>query len=250
MEKFDLKKYLIRHKNTNIDFYRFPGNYGDSFIWHGTIKLLEQLNIVADYTELDSNPLNDVLLIDGGGNLVDYYSDVRNFLEKKKELYKEIIILPHTIYGENQKKLLNSFNNNVVIFCREMISYTFAKKYATKCQVYLWHDCAFYNDFSNLSVKGKGILNAYRKDIESARDKIPEDNSDLSYNGYAKKPLDNFLNRINEFEVVNTDRLHVGIVAALLGKTVNLYSNSYFKNHAVYEYSMSRFPNVKFIETL
>lgn len=250
MEEFDLKKYLVRYKNTNVDFYRFPGNYGDSFIWHGTIKLLEQLNIVVDYTELDSNLQNDVLLIDGGGNLVDYYSDVRSFLEKKKDLYKEIIILPHTIYGETQRKLLNSFNNNVVIFCREMTSYAFAKKYAGRCQVYLWHDCAFYNDFSNLMIKGRGILNAYRKDIESIKDKIPEDNFDLSYNGYAKKPLDSFLNKINKFEVVNTDRLHVGIVAALLGKKVNLFSNSYYKNKAVFDYSLARLPNVKFIETL
>jgi len=250
MEEYDLKKYLIKYKNSNVDFYRFPGNYGDSFIWHGTIKLLEQLNIGVNYTEIDSNILNDVLFIDGGGNLVDYYSDVRNFLEKKKELYKEIVILPHTIYGENQKKLLNSLNNNVVIFCREMSSFVFVKKYANKCQVYMWHDCAFYNDFSNIKIKGKGILNAFRKDIESARDKILEDNFDLSYNGYAKKPLDQFLNKINEFEVINTDRLHVGIVGALLGKTVNLYPNSYFKNRAVYESSLINIPNVKFIETI
>lgn len=249
MEK-NLKEYLGKYKNKKVDFFRFNGNYGDSFIWHGTISLLEQLNIRVDYVDTDSDISNEVLFIDGGGNLVDYYSDVRNFLEKKKDLYKEIVILPHTIYGENQKKLLGSLNNNVVIFCREMISYAFAKKYAGRCPVYLWRDCAFYNDFSNLRIKGKGILNAFRKDIESVKDKIPEDNFDLSYNGYAKKPLDNFLNKINEFEVVNTDRLHVGIVAALLGKTVNLYSNSYFKNHAVYEYSLIRFSNVKFIETL
>ena len=51
---------------------------------------------------------------------------------------------------------------------------------------------------------------------------------------------------VDRFEQVNTNRLHIAILSALLGKSVNFYANSYGKNHAVYEHSMAqRFSNVK-----
>jgi exopolysaccharide biosynthesis predicted pyruvyltransferase EpsI len=46
---------------------------------------------------------------------------------------------------------------------------------------------------------------------------------------------------------VATDRLHVGIGAALLGKTCRLHDNSYGKNRAVYDHSIrNHFPAVVF----
>jgi exopolysaccharide biosynthesis predicted pyruvyltransferase EpsI len=46
------------------------------------------------------------------------------------------------------------------------------------------------------------------------------------------------INFLEEYKVVNTDRLHVAILASLLGKEVNFYPNSYYKNEAVYNYSL------------
>lgn len=37
------------------------------------------------------------------------------------------------------------------------------------------------------------------------------------------------INFLEEYKVVNTDRLHVAILASLLGKEVNFYPNSYYK---------------------
>ncbi len=51
------------------------------------------------------------------------------------------------------------------------------------------------------------------------------------------------INFLEEYKVVNTDRLHVAILASLLGKEVNFYPNSYYKNEAVYNYSLfNRYP--------
>ena len=51
------------------------------------------------------------------------------------------------------------------------------------------------------------------------------------------------INFLEEYKVVNTDRLHVAILASLLGKEVNFYPNSYTKNEAVYNYSLfNRYP--------
>ncbi len=247
MKELDLKLFLEKYRNTTVDFYRFPGNYGDSLIWHGTRILLEFLNIKENYVEIDSPQHNNVLFIDGGGNFVDYYSDVRDFLIKKPNLYKEVVILPHTILGEKQIEVLNNISSKLTVFCREKVSAKFVEDGLVRGDVYLWHDCALYNEFPK-GLLGSGILNAFRSDKESVLGTTPKSNEDISYNGYATKPLDDFINILKKYEQVNTDRLHVAIGATLLGKQVKLFPNSYYKNKAVFDYSLKRFPNISFVE--
>lgn len=251
MNELDLKSFLEKYKNKRVDFYRFPGNYGDSVIFHGTMELLKSINIFIDFVEIESNHLNSILFIDGGGNFVDYYSDVKNFLIKNSDNYKEIVILPHTIFGQDQINLINSINTPMVIFCREKNTAELLFNNIKKHNIYLWNDCAFYNnfqDYKNEVIDKSKILNAFREDVESMNKNIPEDNDDISKNGWARMPLDDFLNKIRNVYSVNTDRLHVAITSALLGKNVKFYSNSYFKNKAVYEYSLKKFSNVFFVD--
>ena len=125
MEEVDPKKFLEKYRNTKVDFYRFPGNYGDSLIWHGTKILLSELNISEHYVEIDSPKNNETLFIDGGGNFVDYYSDIRDFLTKKHDLYREIVILPHTIFGDKQIDVLNNLSGDITVFCREKVAFIF-----------------------------------------------------------------------------------------------------------------------------
>lgn len=245
MDKVDINKFLEKYRNTKVDFYRFPGNYGDSLIWHGTRILLRGLNISENYVDINSPRNNEVLFIDGGGNFVDYYSDVKNFLVKKPNVYRKIIILPHTIFGNTQIDVLNSLSGDVTVFCREKVSFNFVKQNFQKGTVYIWHDCAFYLDFQK-SLCGEGVLNAFRMDKESVLDGVPHANSDLSCNGYATKPLNELINSIKQFEEIRTDRLHVAICATLLGKKVTLFPNTYYKNEAVYDYSLRKFPNASF----
>lgn len=246
MKELDLKKYLSKYENTSVDFFRFPGNYGDSLIWHGTKKLLSSLSISEYHVDAQSPKYNSVLFIDGGGNLVDYYSDVKNFLMQKPALYDEIVILPHTIFGEKQVKILNNISSKLTIFCREKISAKFLEDRMIRSQVYLWHDCAFYNEF--LQTVGKGVLNAFRLDKESMLQTLPRSNSDISYNGYATKPLNQLIDVLQKYDQVNTDRLHIAICATLLKKQARLFPNSYYKNKAVFDYSLKKFPNIVFVE--
>ena len=247
MKELDLKKFLERHKNKSVDFFRFPGNYGDSLIWHGTKKLLSLLNISEHYVEISSPKYNDVLFIDGGGNLVDYYSDVKDFLLKKPNLYNEVVILPHTIFGEKQIEVLNNISSNLIVFCREKVSAKFLEDRLTHGEVYLWHDCAFYNEFFQVSA-GRGVFNAFRSDKESILHILPESNNDISYNGYATKPLNDLIDILQEYAQVNTDRLHIAIGATLLRKQVRFFPNSYYKNKAVFDYSLKKFLNIIFVE--
>lgn len=97
------------------------------------------------------------------------------------------------------------------------------------------------------------VLNAFRTDREKPDRPLPEDNIDLSRvfalgthsRTAAEYASHRFLSVIDRFDRVRTDRLHVCIGGALLGKEVEFYPNSYFKNEAVFEFSLrDRFPNV------
>ncbi len=247
MKEFDLKQFLKKYRNKSVDFFRFPGNYGDSLIWHGTKNLFSELIIDEKYVDINSSRYNNTLLIDGGGNFVDYYSDIRDFLIKKSFLYNEVIILPHTIFGDEQIRVLNNISSKLVIFCREEISVNFLNNKIKNANVYTWHDCAFYNNLVQ-EPKGSGELNAFRLDKESRLQKLPSSNKDISLKGYATKPLDEFIDKIYPYKQVNTDRLHVAICAVLLGKKVKLYANSYYKNKAVFNYSLKNYNNIEFID--
>lgn len=100
------------------------------------------------------------------------------------------------------------------------------------------------------------ILNCFRTDGEKTSIKIPRNNIDLSlkFNYGTKNEQLAFnasyelLNMINQYDKIRTNRLHLAIAGALLGKSVELYSNSYYKCKAIYEYSIKdRFTNVKWM---
>ena len=45
-----------------------------------------------------------------------------------------------------------------------------------------------------------------------------------------------------------TDRCHGAITAAMMGRNVVFYRNSYFKNQAIYDHSLAGMPHVRFIK--
>lgn len=101
------------------------------------------------------------------------------------------------------------------------------------------------------------ILYAFRTDAEKTNKDLPLNNIDISEKmatGVETKYIAllgaNLLIRfINTFDEIYTNRLHVCISAALLGKKVHFYSNSYYKCKAVYDMSMNKiFKNVTWHE--
>lgn len=102
------------------------------------------------------------------------------------------------------------------------------------------------------------ILKCFRNDAESNGQSLPWDNIDLSkaipHDGTAASPsacaestfeMFRLLSRVDE---IQTDRLHIAIAGALLGKQVRMYPNAYYKNKAVFEFSIyDNFPNVRWM---
>jgi len=114
--------------------------------------------------------------------------------------------------------------------------------------------------FKIFSRNHNGILNCFRTDDEKTDMELPADNIDLPRLlgfGRVGEPLDEtvtlwlsnqFLRLIDRYQKVRTNRLHVGIAAALLNKEVDLFRNSYFKNEAIYRYTIEkRFPRVRWM---
>ena len=98
------------------------------------------------------------------------------------------------------------------------------------------------------------VLHAFRTDSEATGIPIPPDNLDLSrlftfgvwHADLCHTGAQHLLRYLDLYDEVWTNRLHVAIGAALLGKRVKFHANSYFKNRAVYEFSMAdQFPDVE-----
>lgn len=226
----------------------------------------------------------ETVIYGGGGNLVGLYGNARRYLESCHRRVKRVVILPRTI-RENED-LLAAFGKNVTIFCRDYESFDHVRRVNSVLNCYLSDDMALilpiaevlgrskklgYRWLDLLTLRflkrvirflqhvfrskgGFKVLNAFRGDIEGCgRDKevfnvdvsqvLSGDNMSESV---CRETAYFVLKFINCFDKIRTDRLHVCISAALLGKQVEFYDNSYGKNSSVYFHSLhARFPNVK-----
>ena len=252
-----IKFQLINHLEDGFVFVPNPGNAGDDLITYATIQIFNNLGYQFTMSEYTACHTDKVLVYGGGGNFNPIYTACREFLDKNLHVNKKIVLLPHTIVSclHDLKKI----NDNVVIFCREKISYQYVQSTVLHPKnVHLSKDMALYICLDDLGIpymKGEGHLNAFRTDGEKTKVDIPKNNVDVSlvyqYPGITieakKKSTQVFLNYINRFETVTTNRLHVAIGAAILGKRVTLLANAYYKNKAIYDFSIHElYPNVTF----
>ncbi len=88
--------------------------------------------------------------------------------------------------------------------------------------------------------------NFFRIDIEASGNPIPPLNADLSIiyelSTRSRKIIDyttwRLLKNVSRYNSMSTDRLHICMAGALLGKNVTFYGNSYFKCKAVYDFTI------------
>jgi exopolysaccharide biosynthesis predicted pyruvyltransferase EpsI len=240
------------------------GNLGDALIHAATLQALARAGVSARVVDGDRPERGDVLLIGGGGNLIDRYEHLLPRLLTLHARFDEVVILPHTIYGDRIAAGFAELGPNVRAVCRERHSYDFLRGILRQPgQLLLSDDMAFHFDYDPYRAAGAGTLNAFRLDGERTDVAIPPDNVDLSDaislpgrpfpRDFWKVPywpeyIDAFLTAIAASAHVRTNRLHVAVAAGMLGKTVELFDNDYYKNRAVHEYSfVGRCPEVKYV---
>ena len=127
-------------------------------------------------------------------------------------------------------------NTKARVFAREVESF---QQISKLCDAELAHDCAFFFDYRPYLCRGQGVLTAYRQDKEAAGYEIPAENNDIFLNC---ESLDEWLWTIARHEVIKTDRAHVMIAGALLGKRVEYRPSSYHKVPAIARFSLKDFP--------
>ena len=117
------------------------------------------------------------------------------------------------------------------MFARERESY---RRISGLCDARLAHDCAFYFDYSPYAERpAAGTLLSLRTDAERlGGGAMPEGNDDISV---TCTTLEQWLETIAPHERVVTDRAHVMIAAALMGRDVQFAPSNYFKVPALAE---------------
>jgi len=257
---FNIDFFLEPFRGVKVDFLANNGNIGDMLIHKSTMTLFSKFNIEVNIVNYNQQ-LSKVLFVSGGGNLIDKYNYLLNRLKQLLRKYNEIIILPHTYYGKETALFLKSNEKKFKIICRELNSYFFLKQYKiNSASLFVSRDLAFYMSLEAFKMKGKGELHAFREDIEKTGALLSHKNFDLSVQIKVdnapfnlefwntdnwEEYLTNFIEIIASYSVVHTNRLHVAITAALLGKEVYLYPNSYYKNKGVYKFSLAKMLHVR-----
>jgi len=261
-QRIDIHDYLKQFSGKRVNYIPNQGNAGDALIAAATYQLFEKHHIkyVTRFSDAEIEAIEGgIVFYGGGGNLVLHYYKCEQRVTKALPRCDQLVILPHTIQGHY--RFLHHLPKKVTILCRDLNSYHYVKNiYSAPEQVYLCDDLAFHFDYQPYQNQGEGIANMFRLDVEKTDITIPADNVDLS--SAIKIPLidsiethhkflaDVFVKYIAQYQVVNTNRLHIGIAAANLGKKVTLHANSYWKNEAVFQLSMqNHYPNVTFIPT-
>lgn len=227
-------------KAEDITFFTCGGNIGDYLIWEGTRQLIKSFK----YTELTHKNVatakGHTAVITGSGGWSKSHGTVPAVLTEIEKRFKNVIIFPSSYDTgvDTVKRALS--NTKAKVFARELKSYRMIKDL---CNAELAYDCAFFFDFAPYRIQGKGNgeLRAYRTDEESDITEKPTKNYDISSRKVVDN-LDSWLRIIAQYERVYTDRAHIMIAAAMLGKTVYYTPSNYHKLPGIATFSLHEYP--------
>lgn len=243
-----VRELFERLRGTEVAVLPNPGNCGDGLIWLGLRSLCREYDLRVLEIEVDFPAAGRVLLVPAAGNLSTHYHSMTDLLGPYLASFDEVYILPCSVDASDPDvaRFLQTLPPHAHLFTREKYSYAQAR-YAVgdDARVHLDHDLAFSFDYGRWDARGRGSLNAFRGDFESIGLPLPGDNLDLSVLGTSGhgEVLPRLLQHI---AAVHTDRAHVMICAALLGKETHVYPNDYHKVRGIYEYSLAGRDNVHF----
>lgn len=231
------------------------GNWGDALIRYGALRFLrfhnfefaaigykDAMKISAGRLKRWTGQEKPPMVFNGGGVFTGFYKGGKQF-GKLRSRFGQTLIMPNTLKMPIADMGLQDGD---VLFRRDHF-----ESAETGPETPFCHDMAFFIGPLS-STKGAGTGNFFRQDVEAPTDfKFPKNNRDLSAEGTQSSPVMPFFEELAQYTTINTNRLHVAIGGALLGRKVNLHPNSYFKNKAIFKSSLEpHYPNIKFIETL
>jgi exopolysaccharide biosynthesis predicted pyruvyltransferase EpsI len=229
--EFGKHRSLIEIENT--------GNWGDALIHAGQREFFRDKRIIVERHSIAKlrklNPFQLFSLsrfctrravISGGGPWCDWYTRPLE-MKRVSRYFSRILIMPSSYTCSP------ALNSNRAEFWRRDNSES-AETVPTSA---FCHDLAFYLSPKKRFPKQKLAL-MFRDDIERGEFNLPFGNRDISSEGTHRSSPDDFFDRIGEYEIIVTNRLHVGIAGALLGREVHLFKSRSKKIASVYEASL------------
>jgi exopolysaccharide biosynthesis predicted pyruvyltransferase EpsI len=220
----------------DLTFIRLYGNKGDELIYAGTRQLLAR----RFYKEVSVRDLGGVsghtALVAGCGGWCGPYHDMVKHLPAIETKFERVIIMPSSFDVSVPSVRSTLATTKALVFARERKSFD---DICRLCDAKIAYDCAFFFDYRPYLRHGEGCLVSYRIDEESALSGVPESNHDISR---SCSSLDEWLWTIARHAVVKTDRAHVMIAGALLGKVVDYWTSSYHKVPSIADYALTSFP--------
>jgi GT2 family glycosyltransferase len=225
-------------ESPDVTLIRAIGNMGDELTLAGTRALLRgRLHGEVGVEELPAARGHTALICGSGGFCHPYHELMPHVLAVAEMRFERVVLLPSTFDTSVDAVREVLERTQAVIFARERESYS---QIQSLCDARLAHDCAFFFDYDPYRQTGSGVLQAFRTDAESSGERpLPPENEDISATAGT---LEGWLRKISSHELIQTDRAQVTIAAALLGKTVEFDSSSYFKVPAIADYALRDFP--------
>jgi exopolysaccharide biosynthesis predicted pyruvyltransferase EpsI len=241
-----------------VTFVPNPGNIGDAAINLACFEYLMERFDKVEICAMADTPCTECVFVGGGGNAVEpLYFDVRDFLDGVG-LDHRLFMFPATMQG--YPKSLQRVAPIARILCREPTSLAFVAKQIGPENVSLAHDAAFLlaprlrNDFaSRIGKATTAKCRSFRTDKESIHWELGGNDIMVEHYGawtnmaVAHDFVWAVARYLLSFGEVETDRLHCAILAAILGRRTMLRANSYYKNTAVFDHSLSHLSNTAFL---
>lgn len=250
------------------------GNMGDALIASATMQWMDVHNLPwSRCSQEEHNPR--CFVYGGGGAWLPEWIDALHPIMEKMQRAQRVIVLPSTFRDVPQ--LVNILDKRFTVFCREKKSYDYLADQHTGAEILMGHDMALHMQRDPVaSAAPTARLRKAARALHRALANLPEENVrfmrrdreacdslatisdfDLSdalgwFSPYeARENIDfaaaEMLRAVCRFTHIHTDRLHVGIAAALVGVTTTLYDNNTSKVSGVYAYSLADLPHISYI---
>ncbi|MEQ8368868.1 MAG: hypothetical protein RIB61_19390 [Roseicyclus sp.] len=229
------------------------GNYGDSLIRVGAeeflrfhqipYRLLPRKKLEKGQTTLERECAiirnkDPLLLLLTAGVLSGHYGGMDQLVTLTNSVSRSLF-MPSTY---SDKLDYSSLAKTSVFYARDK-----AESMQTIAHAKFCHDMAFFLELTPRR-PGRGTGYFFRTDVErNDLIPLPAGNVDISRKGKTASNPARFISMIEKVEILHTNRLHVAIAGAILGREVHLYPNDYFKIRAMYDASLAPYyPNVFF----
>lgn len=215
----------------DVTFFRTPGNLGDQLIAAGARSLLAGVSYRQLHLRDAPYVAGDVALVCGSGGWCRAHHDMPDLVAPLKERFDRVVILPSSFDLSEPSVEAWIRNTDAVVLARDAASFSAINGL---CVAATGLDTSFFFPFEPFRRAGVGVLSAFRTDTESRAVGLGGDNVDISLTCSC---LDDWLETIARHEIVRTDRAHVMIAAAMLGKQVHVWEGSYHKLFAIADYA-------------